>query len=140
MSEPRQQFEKRIEELVTRFEQDVDREEWVTRRYPKRLRDETGAVYQIPALDLQKGPVKLLLDPIGHDVPGSAATADLYLMPAYDATTSLYHEAGEWRIYHAEPVFATNPHTRTEPQVLPLTPATINQVLNAIADHAVLSI
>ncbi len=97
-------------------------------------------MYQVPALYLQKGPVKLLLDPIGPDVPGSDATADLYLMPAYDPTTSFLFEAGQWQIYHSEPTFFTNPHSTENPQVLPVAAATINHVLNVIADHAILSI
>ena len=56
--------------------------EWVTRRYPKKLRDEARQVYEVPALHLQKGPTNLLLDPIGYDVPGAEGAADLYLMPA----------------------------------------------------------
>ena len=50
----------------------------------EKLRDEAGQVYEIPALFLQKGPIKLLLDPIGYDVPGAEGAADIYLMPAYD--------------------------------------------------------
>jgi hypothetical protein len=82
MSEQREQFQRRIEELVARFEQDVDRDEWITRRYLKRLRDDARAVYEVPALRLQKGATNLLLDPVGFDVPGAEGAADLYLMPA----------------------------------------------------------
>jgi len=70
MSEQREQFRRRVEELVARFEGEVDRHEWVTRRYAKRLRDDARQVYEFPALYLQKGPTSLLLDPIGYDVPG----------------------------------------------------------------------
>ncbi len=117
MSEQREQFQRRVEELVAQFEREVDANEWVTRRYPKRLRDDDREVYEIPALYLQKGPVKLLLDPIGYDFPGAEGAADLYLMPAYDPTTSLYFDEGRWNIYHAAPVVYTNPHSTTDPQV-----------------------
>jgi hypothetical protein len=70
MSEQREKSRQRVEELVTQFEAEVDRREWITRRYPKRLRDDARQVYEIPALYLQKGPTSLLLDPIGYDVPG----------------------------------------------------------------------
>ena len=52
-SEEREQFRRRVEELVARFEGEVDHREWVTRRYPKRLRDEAREVYEVPALYLQ---------------------------------------------------------------------------------------
>jgi hypothetical protein len=61
MSEQREQFQRRVEELVAQFEREVDRREWVTGRYPKKLRDEARQVYKVPALRLQKGPINLLL-------------------------------------------------------------------------------
>ena len=63
MSEQSEKFKQRVEELVARFEAGVDGREWVTRRYPKRMRDDAGQVYEIPALYLQKGPTSLLSDP-----------------------------------------------------------------------------
>jgi hypothetical protein len=53
MSDLRERFQERVEELVARFEADVDRGEWVTRRYPKRLRDDARHVYEAPALYIQ---------------------------------------------------------------------------------------
>ena len=50
MSEQHEQSRRRVEELVARFEAEVDRREWVTRRYPKRLRDDARQVYEVPAL------------------------------------------------------------------------------------------
>jgi hypothetical protein len=140
MPEQREQFRRRVEELVARFEAEVDRHEWVTRRYPKRLRDDAREVYEVPALYLQKGPVILLLDPIGYDVPGAEAAADLYLMPTYDPTASVYFEGGRWMIHYALPPDSTEPHPATEDHALPLSAETINQVLNAIAGDVVPSI
>jgi hypothetical protein len=137
MSEQREQFQRRIEELVARFEQDVDRDEWITRRYPKRLRDDARAVYEVPALRLQKGATNLLLDPVGFDVPGAEGAADLYLMPAYDPTASLYFEGGQWMLHYILPPDAIETHSVTESQALPLSVETINQVLDSIAEHAV---
>src|SRR5580658_3385189 len=101
MSEQLEQFRRRVEELVARFEGEVDRREWVTRRYPKRLRDDGRDVYEVPALYLQKGPTNLLLDPIGYDVPGAEAAADLYLMPTYNPMATVYFETGRWVIHYA---------------------------------------
>jgi hypothetical protein len=140
MSEQCEQFGRRVEELVARFEAGVDRREWVTRRYPKKLRDEARVVYEVPALYLQKGPTSLLLDPIGYDVPGSEATADLYLMPTYDPTASVYFEDGQWVIHYAFPPESMETHSAVEAKALPLSAEMINQVLDSIADHAVPSI
>ena len=115
-------------------------DEWITRRYPKRLRDEAREVYEIPALYAQKGATRLLLDPIGYDVPGAEGAADLYLMPAYDPMASLYFEGGQWMFHYAFPPDPREPRSETETQALPLSAETINQVLNAIAEHAVPSV
>ena len=55
MSERRERFQRLVEDLVGQVERWVDPREWVTRRYPKRMRDD-GRVFEIPALCLQKGP------------------------------------------------------------------------------------
>ena len=140
MSEQREQFRRRVEELVAQFERDVDSNEWVTRRYPKRIRDDNREVYEVPALYLQKGPVKLLLDPSGHDVVGAEAAADLYLMPAYDPTVFFFHENGRWVLYYAPSLESIEMQPVNTNECLDLTAATINQALNSIADHAVPSV
>jgi hypothetical protein len=140
MSEQREQFQRRVEELVTRFEREVDRREWLTRRYSKKLRDDARDVYEVPALFVQKGATSLLLDPVGYDVPGSAGAADLYLMPAYDPMANLYFEGGEWILHYAFPPDQIEPHSAIEHQAFPLSAATINQVLNSIAEYAVSSV
>lgn len=140
MSDERELFEQRVEELVARFEKDVDRREWVTRRYPKRLRDDARQVYEVPALYLQKGATKLLLDPIGYDIPGAEAAADLYLMPAYDPMASAYFEGGQWMIHAAALPDAGGASSAEEPEALPLSAEVISRILNWIADHAVPSV
>ena len=140
MSQEREQFQKRVEDLVAQFERDVDATEWVTRRYPKRLRDDAREVYQIPALYLQKGPTKLLLDPIGYDMPGAEGAADIYLMPAYDPTAYLMFEGGKWVLYHTSPPNPRGPYSETQAQTLPLNAETINQVLDSIDEHAIHSV
>jgi hypothetical protein len=140
MCDQREQFQRRTEELVARFEAEVDRREWVTRRYPKRLRDDARQVYEVPALYLQKGPTRLLLDPIGYDMPGAEGAADLYLMPTYDPMASVYFETGRWVIHYAFPPDPMETHSVVETQALPISPKTINQVLDSIAEHAIPSI
>ena len=137
MCQQREQFQTRVQELVSRFEKEVDGAEWLTRRYPKKLRDEDRQVYVVPSLRLQKGPINLLLDPIGYDVPGAEVAADLYLMPGYDPTASIYFEDGRWVIHHAVPPGPFGTHSAIETRILPLSAETINQVLNSIAEHAI---
>lgn len=134
MTEKREAFRRLVEELVTRFETEVDRREWITRRYPKRLRDGNREIYEVPALFLQKGAVSVLLDPIGYDMPGADAAADLYLMPTYDPTAGVYFEEGRWMLYRL------SPQGDVEGQAEPLSAEVINQILNQIADHAVPSV
>ena len=55
MSERREQFRRRVEELVTQFEGEVDPHEWVKKRYLKKMRDDDRPVYEVPVLSLQKG-------------------------------------------------------------------------------------
>ena len=136
MADQRELFQERVDDLVTRFEKEIDGSEWATRRYPKKLRDEGGQIYEIPALFLQKGPIKLLLDPIGYDVPGAEGLVDMYLMPTYDDLASLYFEGGRWVIHHAFPPDPMETHSVIETKAMPLSEATINQVLDSIAAHA----
>ncbi len=140
MHEQRERFQRRVEELVGRFEQAVDRREWITRRYPKRLRDDVREVYEVPALYIQKGAISLLLDPIGYDVPGAEGAADVYLMPAYDPLASLYFEGEQWMLHYAFPPDPSTARLEIEARALALSDETINQVLDSIAEHAVSSV
>ena len=103
MSEQREQFQSRVTALVEQVRQWVEPHEWVTKPFTKRIRDIDDKVYPIPALFLQKGPVRVLLDPVAYDVPGAEGLVDLYLMPTYDDLASIYFEHGEWRIHYAFP-------------------------------------
>ena len=140
MSEQSEQFQGRIEELVAQFEREVDRSEWITRRYPKKLRDDARQVYEVPAMYLQKGPTSLLLDPIGYDIPGAEGAADLYQMPTYDSAASLYFEGGQWMLYYTFPSESMGTKFEIENLEVPLSAESINRVLNSIAEHAVPSV
>ncbi len=60
MCQQRERFQRQVEELLSRFEREVDGAEWLTRRYPKKLRDEDRQVYEVPSLRLQKGPINMI--------------------------------------------------------------------------------
>ena len=136
MSEQREQFQKRVEALVDEVSRWAEPHEWVTKAYAKRMRDVDRQVFEIPALFLQKGPSRLLLDPVAYDVPGAEGVVDLYLMPTYDDMASLYFEGGRWMIRYAFPTDPTETRSVAETEALPLSEETMNHVLDSIAAHA----
>lgn len=54
-------------------------------------------------LFLQKGPIKLLLDPIGLDLPGANGLADIYWMPVCGPEGSVYFKNRRWMIHYDFP-------------------------------------
>ena len=93
-------------------------------------------MYLTAALFLQKGPIRVLLDPVAYDVPGAQGVVDLYLMPTYDDLASLYFEDGAWRIHYAFPPEPSESHSVIETKSMPLNEQTVNEVLDSIAAHA----
>lgn len=136
MSEQRDRFRNRVETLVEQVRGWVEPHEWVTKVYPKKLRDVENQIYPIPALFLQKGPTRVLLDPVAYDVPGAEGVVDLYLMPTYDDLATLYFKEGTWRIHYAFPPETKETPSGIEAEALPLGEETVNQVLDSIAAHA----
>src|ERR1700686_533698 len=130
MSKQRSQYQKRVKALVKRVTAWGEPHEWTTKPYPKKMRDVDQQIFEIPALFLQKGPTRVLLDPVAYDVPGAEGVVDLYLMPTYDDMASLYLQKGTWMIHYAFP-----PDSQ-ETKALPLAEETINEVLDSITAHA----
>src|SRR5580698_3388079 len=100
------------------------------------MRDVDRQLFEVQSLFLQKGPVRVLLDPIAYDVPGSEGVVDLYLMPTYDDMASLFFENGDWVIHYAFPPDPKAAHSVIETETLALSEKTINQILDSIANHA----
>jgi hypothetical protein len=139
MSKQRDQFQERVKALVNQVRKWAEPHEWVTKPYPKKMRDLDSEVFEIPALFLQKGPTRVLLDPVAFDVPDAEGVVDLYLMPTYDDMARLYFENGDWVIHYAFPPDPLDV-SAIESQSLPFSEKTINQILDSIADHAIPSI
>lgn len=135
MSKQQEEWRRRLDDLVE-VVRGWTEAEWVARPYPKKMRDADGAVYEVPALFLQKGPIRLLLDPIAHDAPGSDGVVDLYLMPAYDDAARLHLIDGEWRIDYAFQDESEGTEVKPSPG-LTLSRESLNRVLDAIVNHAV---
>ena len=85
---------------------------------------------------LQKGPTRVLLDPVAYDVPGAEDVVDLYLMPTYDDMANLYFREGRWMIQYAFPSDTARGHSVEEVEALPLNEESITQVLDSIAANA----
>lgn len=132
----RDEFRKSVASLIEQVKSWAEPQEWATKEYPKKMRDRDGHVYDVPSLPLQKGPTRVLLDPIAYDVPGVDAVVDLYLMPTYDDLASLYLKDGKWSIHYAFPGEAAEAHSVLNGTALSLSEQTINQVLDSIAAHA----
>lgn len=130
----REKYCNAVEDLIGQIESWVADRGWVTKRYLKKSRDAEQFPYEIPSLMVQKGPAKVLLDPVAYDIPGGDGVVDVYLMPTYDDMASLHLKDGEWTIHYVFPADPSETHSVVEPQRLPLTPDVINQVLDSIAN------
>ena len=133
----RVKFAKLVENLLTQVEGDLDDPEWVKKRYMKKMRDADRTPYEVPFLTLQKGPVRLSLDPTGYDIPGAEAAVDLYLMPTYDPLATFYSEGGRWFLHSGFLPKPENEGPIREDRRASLTRDTLNQVLDSIAEHAI---
>jgi len=132
----RNQFQRRVKALVQQVREWVEPHEWVTKPYPKKMRDADHQIFEIPALFLQKGPTRVLLDPVAYHVPWAEGVVDLYLMPTYDDMASLYFEKGGWVIHYPLQPEPIETQSGNETKTLALSEKTINHVLDSIAQHA----
>jgi hypothetical protein len=104
------------------------------------MRTPDRSTFEIPALYLQRGPTQLLLDPIAYDVPGAEAVVDLYLMPTYDDTASLYCRDGRWTIHYVFPADQKAPAAIDKVEPIPLNERNLLHVLDTIATNATPSV
>ena len=103
-------------EQVERWSLDLG---WQTRRIDKPLTEGDLGTYHAPALALQEGTTRILLEPIARSAPGAEGVVDLYLMPGMDDITTLYYFDGRWQIGDAT-----------------LTPDTFRDVLSKLRQNA----
>jgi hypothetical protein len=140
MSDKSDAFAKQVETVVNDFEASLSGHDWSMRRDPKRMRDEIGNVYSVLSLTLIKGPVRLLLDPNGYDIPGAGGVIDLYLLPPYDPVATLFLEDGEWFMHSAFPDALDAVCNPTGWIRSRLTEDSIRNTLGSIVEHAVPSV
>ena len=136
MRDPRDVWKERLEALFAQVKNWVEPHDWVTRTYPKRMREFDQSVFEVSALVLQRGPMRLILDPVAYDAPGCDGVVDLYLMPTYDDMAVLILVDGVWQIEYD---FSQAPGAQRneDPIGVELTETSLNRVLDEIAAHAV---
>jgi hypothetical protein len=140
MSDAQRHFLELVHELVRQVTVWVEPTGWATHRYAKRMRAPDRSVFEIPALYLQRGPTRLLLDPVAFDVPGAEGLVDLYLMPTYDDMASLYLREGRWTIHYASPSDPTALPAIDKVEPVPLDQPNLLRILDTIASHATPSV
>lgn len=140
MSEKSTRFASEVEHVVRQFEAVVAAMNQLDRRDEKRMRDETGDVYSVQSLTIFLGPMRLLLDPNGYDLPGCDGAIDLYLLPPYDPVATLYLEDGKWFLHSPDLTSQESIAHPTSWKRSALTSESIANLLESIARHAVPSV
>jgi hypothetical protein len=125
----------RLESLVRDVEGWAKELGWATRWIEKRLDDSQIGKYSVPALILQDGTDRILLEPIGRSAPGAEGVVDLYRMPAYDDIATLYYYDGRWNLHYFFPGTGTATGIREAP-AKPLSKETLQEVLAEMKQHA----
>jgi hypothetical protein len=121
--------------LVTQVEQWGQELGWATRRIEKWLDDAQIGRHQVPALLLQEGTCRLLLEPIGRSAPGAQGVVDLYRMPAYDDIASLYFYEDRWNLHYLWPSGPSVATVREAPRVV-LSKESLQGILEEMKRHA----
>jgi hypothetical protein len=119
-------------DAVQRWAQELG---WSTRRIDKRMEDSQVGKYQAPALLMQEGTTRMLLEPIARSAPGAEGIVDLYLMPAYDDIATLFFSDGQWQLhflFRGTPA----PPTVSEANSKPLSKETFKAVLEEMLKNA----
>jgi hypothetical protein len=108
---------------------------WSTKRIDKPMEDSQIGKYAAPALLMQDGTTKFLLEPITRSAPGTEGVVDLYLMPGYDDIASLYHYSKRWNLHHVYSGQKGIANVR-DAEAKPLTKANLRKVLEEMKAHA----
>lgn len=108
---------------------------WSTRHIEKKMQDSELGTYRAPALLMQEGTTRVILEPIARSAPGADGVVDLYLLPAYDDIASLYFYADGWNIHYpfpGDPLVSAIEEIRPRP----LSEETLKAVLEEMANNA----
>lgn len=108
---------------------------WSTKRIDKKIEDARLGNHKAAALVMQDDTVRVLLEPISANAPGSDGLVDLYRMPGYDDIASLYHKEDGWHVHYVFPTQKAVPGIETG-ETLPLSKETFGIVLGELKKHA----
>ncbi len=131
----RDEWINRLITLVTSVQGWAEELDWSTRRIEKRLDDSQLGTYQAPALLLQEGTTRVLLEPIARFAPGAEGVVDLYLMPAYDDIATLYFYEDGWHLHYMSPETQVG-ETTQEANSKRLSKEAFKEVLDEMRTHA----
>ena len=123
----------RVTQLVDQVERWAQDLGWATRRVDKRLDDSRIGRHHVPALLMQEGTSRVMLEPVGSSSPGTEGVVDLYLMPAYDDIATFYYYDDHWNLQHR--VAADVANTR-DGKGLPLSKDVLERTLADLRQHA----
>jgi hypothetical protein len=125
----------RVNALVDQVERWAKELNWSTRRIEKGIDDPRIGKHRVPALLMQEGTCRALLEPIARSTPGAEGVVDLYLMPAYDDIAVLFYYDHRWNL-HYNTARGTNAVVPA-PEAVPLSKETLGKVLAEMTQNAV---
>lgn len=131
----RHEWLERLRELVATVKRWAVEFDWVTKVVDKKLADAEIGNYMAPALLLQHETVRLFLEPVARDAPGTEGIVDLYLMPSYDDIASLYYYDNRWNVHYMFEETSTVGDIG-EAEAKPLTKSTLRKVFDEMKAHA----
>jgi hypothetical protein len=99
----REDWLKRLSDLFEQVDRWAREIGWSTRRVEKKMQDSEIGSYQAPALLMQEGTTRVIMEPIARVAPGAEGVVDFYLLPAYDDIASLYYYADGWMVHYPFP-------------------------------------
>ncbi len=108
---------------------------WSTKRIDKKIEDDRLGNHRAAALVMQEDTVRILLEPISANAPGSDGLVDLYLMPGYDDIASLYHKEDGWHVHYVFPTHEVVAGIQTG-ESRPLSKKTFGVILGEMKKHA----
>ena len=88
----------RLNELVDQIDRWSVGFGWSSRWVDKKMDDPEVGSYRAPALLLQEGVTRIILEPIARSSPGTDGVVDLYQLPAYDDIATLFFRQGRWLV------------------------------------------
>ena len=109
---------------------------WSTRRIERKKEDHEVGNYKAPALLMQEGVTRIILEPIGRSAPGADGVVDLYALPAYDDIATLFYrsESDRWLLLDKLPFDPLGPVTEAM-KSKPLSFEMIRAILTRLIEH-----